>query len=111
MKKYISIIVLLSLFVIGCSEQISVNSPVDTNTTEPNWITLPQAAGMHVNTEWTQSKTINGTVGGYLEAGISYLKAIDAKTSQLVNVKTSIVANIKFAAGAFIREKNNNDDT
>ena len=50
-------------------------------------------------------KTINGSIGGYLEAGTSYLNATDAKTSQLVNVKTSIVANIKFAAGAFIGKK------
>ncbi len=47
MKKYISIIVLLSLFVIGCSEQTSINSPVnDLNTNEPNWIALPQAVGL-----------------------------------------------------------------
>ena len=52
MKKYISIIVLLSLFVIGCSEQTSINSPVNNvNTNEPNWIALPQAEGLSVNTK------------------------------------------------------------
>ena len=106
MRRYIFLFAMLSLFVIGCSEESSVLAPVNNvNANEPNWIALPQAAGMHVNTEWTQSKTINGSIGGYLEAGTSYLNATDAKTSQLVNVKTSIVANIKFAAGAFIGKK------
>ena len=72
MKKYISIIVLLSLFVIGCSEQTSINSPVNTNTGEPNWIALPQAEGMQVNTDWTVSKIIDGAKGGYLSNSISY---------------------------------------
>ena len=51
MKRYLSLIVLLSLFVIGCSEQMSVNSPVNTITSEPNWIALPQAEGMQYNTD------------------------------------------------------------
>ena len=64
MKKYISIMVLLSLFVIGCSEQTSINAPVkNLNTTEPNWIALPQAEGMHVEKISTSTKTINGTNG------------------------------------------------
>ena len=53
MKKYISIIVLLSLFVIGCSEQTSINSQANNvNTNEPNWIALPQAEGMQFRNEF-----------------------------------------------------------
>ena len=65
MKKYISIIALLSLFVIGCSEQTSINSPVNNvSTNEPNWIALPQAEGMQVNQEASTSKLIDGPKGG-----------------------------------------------
>jgi hypothetical protein len=73
MKKYISIIVFLSLFVIGCSEQISINSPVnDLNINEPNWIALPQAEGLSVNKEFSTSKWINSYYGGTLSEYESY---------------------------------------
>ena len=73
MKKYISIIVLVSLFVIGCSEQTSINSPVnDLNINEPSWISLPSSNGMKVNSEWVVSKKINGKLGGSLSNKISY---------------------------------------
>ena len=73
MKKYISIIVLVSLFVIGCSEQTSINSPVnDLNINEPSWISLPSSNGMKVNSEWVVSKKINGKHGGSLSNKISY---------------------------------------
>ena len=65
MKKYLSIIVLLSLFVIGCSEQTSINSPVNNvSTNEPNWIALPQAKGMQVNTSYTSSRNWDGKRAG-----------------------------------------------
>jgi hypothetical protein len=64
MKKYISIIILLSLFVIGCSEQTSINSPVsDLNINEPNWITLPQEVGMSIEKISSSSKSVNGANG------------------------------------------------
>ena len=72
MKKYLSIIVLLSLFVIGCSEQMSVNSPVNTNTSEPNWIALPSAEGMQMNKTFTTSKAIDGAKGGMIDLNTSY---------------------------------------
>jgi hypothetical protein len=74
MKKYISIIVLLSLFVIGCSEQTSINSPVnDLNTTGPNWIALPAPQGMRVNSVYTSTKTINGSTDGTIKMSESYM--------------------------------------
>ena len=33
------------------------------NTSEPNWIALPQAEGMHVNDSFTETKTLDGKKG------------------------------------------------
>jgi hypothetical protein len=94
MKKYISIIVLLSLFVIGCSEQTSINAPANNvNTTEPNWIALPQAEGIQVNTEWTSSKKINGAQGGFFSNYVSYPGGILGSVT--------IYAKIEFYQGAY----------
>jgi hypothetical protein len=94
MKKYISIIVLLSLFVIGCSEQANINSPVNNvNTNEPNWIALPQAEGMQLNQEWKTSKRINGAQGGYLTNNVSYRGGISGTVT--------ISAKLAFNQGAF----------
>ncbi|NWF90178.1 MAG: hypothetical protein HXY50_12050 [Ignavibacteriaceae bacterium] len=104
MKKYISIIAVLSLFVIGCSEQSSINSPVDNvNTAEPNWITLPQPDGMQINTDLTVCKSINGAVGGTLETGTSYVAT--ARTSSLASVRVTVKAKIVFSPGAFVGKK------
>ena len=73
MKNYISIIALLSLFVIGCSEQTSINSPVnDLNTNEPNWIALPQAVGLQTEKISSSQKSINGTNGATWTWNTSY---------------------------------------
>jgi hypothetical protein len=48
------------LFVIGCSEQMSINSPVNTSMSEPEWLQLPEQAGLGVEKIFTISKTING---------------------------------------------------
>ena len=72
MKKYISIIAVLSLFVIGCSEQMSVNSPVNTNTAEPNWIALPDKESMIVNGDVSVSRLLYGTDESLLEINTGY---------------------------------------
>ncbi len=52
MRRYIFLFAMLSLFVIGCSEQSSVIAPVNNvNANEPNWIALPQAEGMQSRQE------------------------------------------------------------
>ena len=57
MRRSIYLFALLTLFVVGCSEQSSVIAP-DNNvsTNEPNWIALPQAEGMQVNNVISTSK-------------------------------------------------------
>ena len=98
MKKYISIIVLLSLFVIGCSEQTSINAPsTNVNTTEPNWIALPAPQGISVNTIYTATKEINGFAGGTIKMSESYLASN--------NRRVSISASLKFQKNAFAGTK------
>jgi len=81
MKKYISIIVLLSLFVIGCSEQTSINAPsTNVNTNEPNWIALPQAEGLSINQSFTSSKTIYGSSGGSIYLNKNYTSSTGTVT-------------------------------
>jgi hypothetical protein len=92
MKKYLVIIALLSLFVIGCSEQASINSPAASNSAEPNWIALPKADGMQVNTDYTVSKTIDGSKGGSLSNSVSYSGFWG---------KVTITGSITFPKGAF----------
>ena len=72
MKKYLSIIVLLSLFVVGCSEQISVNSPVEKLTNKKvQWLTVPNS-GMAVEGTKTWSKSVVGSIGALFK-GTKYL--------------------------------------
>ena len=64
MRRYIFLFAMLSLFVIGCSEQSSVLAPVNNvNTTEPNWIALPKEVGMSIEKISSSSKSVNGTKG------------------------------------------------
>jgi hypothetical protein len=101
MKKYISVIVLLSLFVIGCTEQTSVTSPVNkVQTQEPNWISLPNGeSGMSVMSMpiFEVSKNINGKNGGRLNINERY----DGGPFGEVKVK----AQIEFPKGSFTDTK------
>jgi hypothetical protein len=73
MRRYIYLFAMLTLFVIGCSEQSNMLTPVNNvNTTEPNWIALPQAEGLSVNKEFSTSKWINSYYGGTLSEYESY---------------------------------------
>jgi hypothetical protein len=92
MKKFMSLIVLLSLFVIGCSEQLSINSPVNTSTSEPEWLPLPEQAGLGVEKVFTISKTINGARSSSWSWSTKY-------TSTTGTIQISSV--LAFPAGAF----------
>ena len=73
MRRSIYLFALLTLFVVGCSEQSSVIAPVNNvNTNEPNWIALPKAEGMQVNTVVSNSKIIDGTKGGIIALNNMY---------------------------------------
>ena len=104
MKKYISIVVLLSLFVIGCSEQTSINTPENkVITKEPNWISLPHMngeSGMSVMSMpiFQASKEIDGKTGGKIRIDEKYLGG------PLGEVK--VKAELEFPKDAFVGSKN-----
>ncbi len=56
MRRSIYLFALLSLFVVGCSEQSSVLAPVNNvSTNEPNWIALPMKTGQSLEAQFSTS--------------------------------------------------------
>jgi len=101
MKKYISAIVFVSLFAVGCSEQTSVNSPVNKNTSEPNWVSLPNInakSGMSVMSMpiFQASALIDGEKGGKIK--------IDEKYDG-PNGEVKVKAELEFPKDAFVGSK------
>ena len=93
MKKYISIIALLSLFMIGCSEQTSVNSPIDNvNTSEPNWISLPMGSGSKIENQFSTS--------GYIDKNNDSEFIIDESRSGGPKGLVKTIVKMKFYAGS-----------
>ncbi len=72
MKKYISIIAVLSLFVIGCRNDSIISSDPISEQSSYKIIKLPMSTGMQVNTIYSDSKTIDGSSGGTLSLSGSY---------------------------------------
>lgn len=72
MKKYISIIVLLGLLVVGCSEESLVNSNPTSAQNGYKLIKLPTASGLQINNVYSDSKSISGSAGGSLSIQGSY---------------------------------------
>jgi hypothetical protein len=61
------------LLFFGCDQSSDITSPVnDVKTDNANWISLPSAKGMNVETSFTVSKRINGAQGGFLTMSESY---------------------------------------
>jgi hypothetical protein len=102
MKKYITIIAILLLFAIGCSEQTSINSPDDTlskvSATEPNWISMPTVkttTRMSVMSTplFQVNKDIDGNKGGKLN--------IDQRYPGGPFGEIKVKAELAFPSGAF----------
>ena len=72
MKFYLLIFAMIGLFFYGCSNESGITSPEQSITLEPDWIKLPTAEGLQVNTDYTATDRINGSQGGYLECSFSY---------------------------------------
>ena len=88
MKIIISLAILVSLFV-GCTDQSTLVSP-DQSVQEPNWIKIPasETSGLQLNTDWTISKYIIGSQGGFIEYGVT-------------SGNISIHSRIDFSSGSF----------
>ena len=103
MKKYLSIAVLLVLFVVGCSEQLSINEPVlsSNQTSEPNWVALPQPEGLIVNTLYSDTEEIDGDDGGYLRVSTGYRSRYSWYSSDRYNSDVTIYVKAYFPDHSF----------
>ncbi len=78
MYKYLSILAILLMFVIGCTDESNMLSPVGNAAnnneviTNPNWITLPAAANQSLKKDIAVSQTIYGDQESLLEINTGY---------------------------------------
>jgi hypothetical protein len=89
MKKYLLVITVISLFVLGCTEQMSVNTPIDNSTKKVEWLTIKTEHGLSVEGTRTWSKYVYGANGATFYA-----------TKSLCEY-TSAYVKIQVPAGAF----------
>ena len=103
MRRYIYLFTLLALFVVGCSEQSSMLAPDNkVNTTEPNWISLPNMngeSGMSVMSMpiFQVNKEIDGKNGGKIKIDEKYAGP---------NGEVKVKAELEFPKDAFVGSKN-----
>jgi hypothetical protein len=78
MYRYLSILMLLLLFVIGCTDNSNIVSPVDSTENNsniinnPNWITLPQSTETALKKDIAVSKLIYSWEDSNLEIDTRY---------------------------------------
>ncbi len=78
MCKYLSIIAILVVFVVGCTDESNMLSPVDSTinnnevVSNPNWITLPADVNQALKKDITVGKTIYGDQESLLEINTGY---------------------------------------
>ena len=78
MYKYLSIIAILLVFVVGCTDESNMLSPVDSTinnnevVSNPNWITLPADVNQALKKDITVGKTIYGDQESLLEINTGY---------------------------------------
>ncbi len=78
MLKYLSMLMVLALFVIGCTDESSMVSPVnnsintDEEVSNPNWITLPSSDDLALKKDISVGKTIYGDQESLLEINTGY---------------------------------------
>ncbi|NWF89304.1 MAG: hypothetical protein HXY50_07540 [Ignavibacteriaceae bacterium] len=73
MKRFIYLFTALtSLLIIGCSKDGIVSPEVVSDQNDYKLIQLPKASGMHVNTIYSDSKNVDGSIGGTLSLQGSY---------------------------------------
>ncbi len=78
MLKYLSMLMVLALFVIGCTDESNMVSPVnnsintDEQVSNPNWITLPSSDDLALKKDIFVGKTIYGDQESLLEINTGY---------------------------------------
>jgi len=102
MKNLISIIIVLSLSILGCTENGDLVSPNSSQngTTQiaPNWLKFPAADQSRLNKITTVSQSIDGSIGG----SITLFDEYSGGPFQFVYVE----AEIQFNPGAYYGTKN-----
>jgi hypothetical protein len=93
MKRFITILTMLLLFVIGCTEQTGIISPEQSPTQQLKLVRLPVPQGLSLETVYTESKDINGDNGGYFSEQFSY--------QGTNNSTVSIYSRLIFPSGSF----------
>jgi hypothetical protein len=102
MIKYLTILTILALFVIGCTDDSNVVSPVDSTinnndlVNNPNWITLPPSTETALKKDVAVSKTIYGWEDSDLEIDTRYWSR---------KGRISIYANAEFKKDSFKGER------
>lgn len=98
MYKYLLLLMLSSLFVIGCTDNSNVVSPAENNgnnndiINNPNWITLPQSTETALKKDVAVSKMIYSWEESYLEINTHYWSR---------RGRISIYANAEFQKDSF----------
>jgi hypothetical protein len=78
MYKYLAVLVVLALFVIGCTDESNMVAPIDNSITNnqvvsnPNWISLPAVENQALKKDITVGKTIFGDDESLLEINTGY---------------------------------------
>lgn len=96
MKRFITILTMLLLFVIGCTDQTSITSPEQSPRQQLKLVKLPIPQGLSLETIYSRYKDINGDNGGYFIEQFSY-----QSTTGTVNINSRLI----FPAGSFSGEK------
>ncbi|MFZ0452851.1 MAG: hypothetical protein WCE54_18815 [Ignavibacteriaceae bacterium] len=98
MKIWFTLLVVVSFFVIGCSDSALNPENTNQNNDQKSWITLPKSQSTAVESDYSASKVINGETGGSFDLNIKY----PVKGGANVKIK----AKIEIPAGAYTGEKN-----
>jgi len=98
MRKYIYLSMLISLFVIGCSEESSLVTPNNTiSNNEPNWIVLPASENLSLNKDISVSQMVYGNQETLLEINTGYAGGPHSWIS--------ITANARFQRNSFVGQR------
>ena len=88
MEKLLSIITtLLIVLFMGCSKNANINSPIDDQVKEPNWIKLPGHNIQSVETDVSVSQMVNGSDETLMEINTGYAGGIHGWISITANAR------------------------
>lgn len=72
MKQLLSITAIFLMFFVGCSKDVNINSPIEDQAEEPNWIVLPTHNHQSIEKDASVSKMVIGSAETLLEINTGY---------------------------------------